>query len=54
MVTLLFAQAVPCKNKGPGYGGKPGLLSLVAGKRNQRYLQALRAKIPSLPISQDA
>jgi len=27
-------------------------VKVVAGKRNQRYLQALRAKIPSLPISQ--
>ena len=38
--------AITAINKNPGSLGEPGLLSLGAGTRNQRYLQALRAKIP--------
>lgn len=33
-------------NKSPGSVVEPGLLSVVARSRNQRYLQALQARIP--------
>ncbi len=44
-----FADAQEPTTKSAGSPGDPALLSVVAGTSNQRYLQALRARIPILP-----
>jgi len=41
-----FAQTQERKNNSAGSGGDPALLSVVAGERNQRYLQPLRSRVP--------